>query len=61
MRLDRGRPEIRILFEFESFLIDFSIRFQRSDLLVATIRFEFGPRKVDFIEKLVEFAYFIRK
>ena len=44
MRLDRGRPEIRILFEFESFLIDFSIRFQQSDLLVATIRFEISVR-----------------
>ena len=40
MRLDRGRLEIHFLIEFESILIEFSIRFQRSNLLVATIRFE---------------------
>ena len=66
MRVDRGRPEIRILFEFESFLIDFSIRFQRSDLLVVTIRFEISVRiriwirirteKGRFYQNLVEFA-----
>ena len=27
MRLDRGRPEIRILFKFESILIEFLTRF----------------------------------
>ena len=40
MRLDRGRPEILFLFEFESILMEFLTRFQRSDLLVATIGFE---------------------
>ena len=55
MRLDRGRLEIRFLFELESILIEFLTRFQRSDYSSRRIRFEFGPRIVEFDRKLVEF------
>ena len=66
MRFNRPKSTNRFLIEFESILIEFSIRFQRSDLLVATIRFEISVRiriwiwirteKGRFYQNLVEFA-----